>query len=112
MPTLNAKSKNLKPGERNTNVDTYFFGTRYFAGEALVVPKANSDIKDEMQAYLLGMVQDCVKDKSFVAVFDLERPLKDGPICKLWLKSAVPHGLHGCFVPTDSVETYARSYFG
>jgi len=112
MPTLNAKSKNLKPGERNTNVDTYFFGTRYFAGEPLVVPKAYSDIKDEMQAYLLGMVQDCVKDKSFVAVFDLERPLKDGPICKLWLKSAVPHGLHGCFVPTDSVETYARSYFG
>jgi all-trans-8'-apo-beta-carotenal 15,15'-oxygenase len=109
-----AHLKNIPQGDRNEDVDTYFFGSRYFAGEPLVVPKAgpNADMKDETKAYLLGIVQDCAVHKSFVAVFDLERPLRDGPVCKLWLKSAVPHGLHGCFVPSDSATSYARSFFG
>jgi len=87
----------LEPGVKNKNVDAFWFGTRYFAGEPLIVPKEGSNPQDENAAYLLGMVNDCVRDRSAVAIFDLERDLKEGPVAMMWLKSSVPHGLHGCF---------------
>ncbi len=91
----------LKKGEKNEKIDAYFFGTRYFAGEPLIVPKHNSDRNNEEAAYLLGMIYDAVRDKAGVAVFDLEKNLKDGPVATLWMKSSIPHGLHGCFSNED-----------
>jgi all-trans-8'-apo-beta-carotenal 15,15'-oxygenase len=96
--------KALKPGERNEEIDCYFYGTRYFGGEPLVVPKVGSDFDNEDQAYLVGLVCDSVTDKTFVSIFDLERPLRDGPVCNMWLKSQVPHGLHGCFDPQSDLK--------
>ena len=87
----------LPEGEKNEEIDSYFFGTRYFAGEPLIVPKKGGDPNDEDDAYLLGMVQDCVNDRAGVAIFDLQSPLRNGPLSILWLKSSIPHGLHGCF---------------
>ena len=98
----------LEPGERNNEIDCYFFGSRHFCGEPLVVPKHGADLEQEEQAYLVGVVCDAVRHKSFVSVFDLERPLREGPVCKLWLKTHVPHGLHGCFDPQSDLRT---SYF-
>lgn len=92
----------LTRGEKNRDIDAYWFGTRYFAGEPLIVPKRNSDPNDETSAYLLGMVQDSAKDRSGVAIFDLEKPLKSGPVSMMWLKSSVPHGLHGCFAESGN----------
>lgn len=86
--------------------EQYWFGSRYFCGEPLVVPKMGR--VDEDGAYLLGMVQDSVRQLSFVAIFDLEQSLSLGPVCKIWLQSAVPHGLHGCFDPGSNART---SYF-
>ena len=100
-----AKTQQMNPGERNTDIDCYFFGTRYTAGEPLVVPKHNGNPDNEKEAFLIGMVRDSVQDRSFVAVFDLERPLKEGPVSKLWLKSSIPHGLHGCFDPGSDART-------
>ena len=87
----------LPSGHFNSDIDAYWFGTRHFAGEPLIVPKRGGDLGNEREAYLLGMVQDSVRHRSFVAIFDLERDLREGPVCKLWLRSQVPHGLHGCF---------------
>jgi carotenoid cleavage dioxygenase-like enzyme len=87
----------LTEGEANKEVEAYWFGSRYFVGEALVVPKKGGDPENEDDAYLLGMVKDAAKEKSFVAVFDLARDLREGPVCKLWMKSGIPHGIHGCF---------------
>lgn len=95
---VESKEKLVLAGERNDDIDTFFFGTRYFAGEPLVVPKnANDNNPKEEEAYLLGVVFDAAKEKSFLAIFDLERDLKEGPIGKVWFKSQIPHGLHGCF---------------
>ena len=90
-------TKPLDVGEFNHEMDAYWFGTRRFTDEPLVLPKRNGNPENEREAYLLGMVFDAVENRSFLSVFDLERDLKEGPICKLWLKSAIPHGLHGCF---------------
>ena len=103
-----SKTSSLKPGERNEDIDVFFFGTRYFCGEPLVVPKTGGDRNNETEAYLLGMAHDSARDNSFLAVFDLERPLADGPVCKLWFKGSIPHGLHGCFDPNSDGKT---SYF-
>ena len=98
----------LKLGERNEEIDCYFYGTRYFCGEALVVPKEGADLEKEEQAYLIGIVCDAVTDKMFISIFDLERPLREGPVCNMWLKTNVPYGLHGCFDPQSDLQT---SYF-
>jgi all-trans-8'-apo-beta-carotenal 15,15'-oxygenase len=87
----------LPAGVKNEEIDSWFFGSRYFAGEPLIIPKEGADPEDEEAAFLLGMVQDCANDRSGVCVFDLERDLKEGPVATAWLKSSVPHGLHGCF---------------
>ena len=96
---------NLNAGKRNEEVDVYWVGPRRFAGEPLVVPKRNGNMEREQDAYLLGLVYDAVKDQSSLMIFDLERELKDGPVCTLWLKTALPHGLHGCFAPDTTVTT-------
>jgi len=95
---------NLKAGEKNEEVDVYWVGPRRFAGEPLVVPKQNGNSEREEDAYLLGLVYDAVKDRSSVMVFDLEKDLKEGPVATIWLKTALPHGLHGCF-SADSAQT-------
>mmetsp|Transcript_37085 Transcript_37085/g.66802 ORF Transcript_37085/g.66802 Transcript_37085/m.66802 type:complete len:706 (+) Transcript_37085:100-2217(+) len=96
---------NLKAGETNDEPDVYWVGSRRFAGEPLVVPKRNGNLEREEDAYLLGLVYDAVRDQSSLVVFDLERELKEGPVCTIWLKTALPHGLHGCFAPDPSVQT-------
>ncbi len=85
--------RELPEGVKNDEIDSWFFGTRYFAGEPLIVPKEGADLENEKAAYLLGMVQDSVRKKAGVAVFDLEKDLKEGPVATLWLKSHVPHGM-------------------
>ena len=55
----------LKEGEFNKTVDAFWFGTRFFVTEPLIVPKQCSDPDDEEEAYLLGMVHDAARDKDF-----------------------------------------------
>jgi all-trans-8'-apo-beta-carotenal 15,15'-oxygenase len=98
-------SKPLRQGERNEEIDCYFYGTRYSTTEPLVVPKVGADLNKEEQAYLMGIVYDAVKDKSFLSIFDLEKPLREGPVCNLYFKTQVPRGLHGCFDPGSNLET-------
>jgi len=96
------KRQILPEGEVNDEIEAYWFGTRYFTTEPLIVPKDGGDINNERQAYLVGVVRDAVAERNFVAIFDLEQDLQLGPVCKIWLKSGVPHGLHGCFAKDDS----------
>lgn len=94
-----SRTRSLQPGEFNSEIDVFWFGSRCFVDEPLVVPKRGGDPKNEDEAFLLGMVKDAVRDKSYVAVFDLERDMRQGPVCRIWLKSHIPHGIHGCFAP-------------
>jgi len=98
-------TKVLQEGEFNEEIDSYWFGTRYFVNEPIIVPKEGGNIENEEEAYLLGMVRDAVKKKNFLAIFDLEKELKEGPVAKVWLKSGVPHGLHGCFARGSKGES-------
>eukprot|EP00538_Stauroneis_constricta_P006374 CAMPEP_0119545776 /NCGR_PEP_ID=MMETSP1352-20130426/433_1 /TAXON_ID=265584 /ORGANISM="Stauroneis constricta, Strain CCMP1120" /LENGTH=715 /DNA_ID=CAMNT_0007590375 /DNA_START=117 /DNA_END=2264 /DNA_ORIENTATION=- len=94
--------RTIPVGEKNEEVDAYWFGSRYFTDEPIIVPKKGGDPNDERDAYLLGMVKDAAKGKSFLSIFDLQNDLSHGPVCKVWTKSSIPHGLHGSFAESDS----------
>lgn len=96
----------LAKGEFNSEVDAYWFGARYFVTEPLIVPKRCGNPRCEEDAYLLGMVHDAARDRDFLAIFDLNKTLKEGPIAKLWLKSSIPHGLHGCFAVDETTSVF------
>ena len=44
------------------------------------------------------MCYDAAKGRSSLCILDAAA-VNDGPLCRLWLNEAVPHGLHGCFSP-------------
>jgi all-trans-8'-apo-beta-carotenal 15,15'-oxygenase len=98
----------LDEGEYNNEVDAYWFGTRYFASEPLIIPKSDGDPNKEDQAFLLGVVRDAAMRRDFLAIFDLEQDLREGPVCRLYFKTGIPHGIHGCFVNDDG---HRRSIF-
>ncbi|KAG7355846.1 lignostilbene-alpha,beta-dioxygenase [Nitzschia inconspicua] len=47
-------SQSVSPGEFNSEVDAYWFGSRYFVTEPLIVPKQCGDPGSEEDAYLLA----------------------------------------------------------
>ena len=55
--------------------------------------EAKSDLAD---VWLAGMMFDATRGASCLAILD-GADVARGPVCRLWLRSAVPHGLHGCF---------------
>ncbi|HYR29273.1 MAG TPA: carotenoid oxygenase family protein [Thermoanaerobaculia bacterium] len=61
-------------------------GENTFPGEAVVVPGG----------FALSLVYDGVRDASYVAVIDAERP-EDGPVARLWFDHAIPFLFHGAW---------------
>ena len=82
-----------------------------FCEEILVIPRGprgaagaagdagDAGDADTADAYLAGMLYDSNRGASCLALLDAAI-VERGPLCKLWLSGKVPHGLHGCFVPT------------
>eukprot|EP00553_Chaetoceros_curvisetus_P014427 CAMPEP_0204642666 /NCGR_PEP_ID=MMETSP0718-20130828/14_1 /ASSEMBLY_ACC=CAM_ASM_000674 /TAXON_ID=230516 /ORGANISM="Chaetoceros curvisetus" /LENGTH=619 /DNA_ID=CAMNT_0051663459 /DNA_START=29 /DNA_END=1885 /DNA_ORIENTATION=- len=77
-------STKIPVGVKNEEMDVWWFGSRCFSGEPLVIPKEGGDLEDETDAYALVMVFDAVKDRSGVAIFDLKEELKAGPVGMVW----------------------------
>ena len=55
-------------------------------------------VVDEADVWVAAMMFDADAGRSGLAILNGD-DLEAGPVCKLWLKSAVPHGLHGSFTP-------------
>merc|ERR1712087_389782 len=71
-----------------------------FCEEVVVIPRpcADSPSSDEADVWIAAMMFDADARRSCLAILDGNR-IELGPVCKLWLKDYVPHGLHGCFTP-------------
>ena len=61
----------LQVVEYNSFADCLWFAFFFFCCEPLIVPKTNEDLNNQNAAYFLGMFQDCVQNRSFVAIFGL-----------------------------------------
>jgi carotenoid cleavage dioxygenase len=63
--------------------------------EALFVPFGAA----EDDGYLLSMVFDAARARSYVAVLDATA-IERGPLAKVWMPRRVPFGFHGTWLPT------------
>lgn len=78
---------------------------RTFCEEVVVIPRpaeagrasAGGEEADVADVWLAGMMYSADVGRSCLAILDGD-DLESGPVCRLWLRQAVPHGLHGCFV--------------
>lgn len=86
-------------------VESFWWGTRFFCGEPVIAPKAG-EVQGEMDGYLLGIVHDAEQDVAFLAVFDLARKLNEGPVCEIECPFAIPHGLHGSWTEEGKTSSY------
>jgi len=70
---------------------------RSFTEELVLVPKetkATYTPEDSSKVWLLGLVYDATKEVSSLEVVDGETMERQ---CRIWLKHASPHGLHGAW---------------
>mgnify|MGYP002825931501 CR=1 FL=1 len=73
-------------------------GVRYLELRVLTEVDSLDAVRREAEAWLAGMMYDSTRGRSCLGIFDAAA-LEDGPVCRLWLKTPVPHGLHGCWSP-------------
>ena len=76
---------------------------RTFCEEVVIIPKdgklgADSVEADEADVWVAAMMFDADKGRSALAILD-GADIEKGPVAKLWIAGAVPHGLHGCYAP-------------
>ncbi|CAK0889663.1 unnamed protein product, partial [Prorocentrum cordatum] len=86
-------------------VQRWWAGSRCFADEPRFVPRVGprgtwtpgAPEGAEDNGWIIGVLADIARGRSCLCVFDAAR-LDDGPVCRAWLPSVLPHGLHGSFV--------------
>ena len=54
--------------------------------------------EDVADVWIAAMMFDADKGRSCLAILDGD-DIGAGPLCQLWMRSASPHGLHGCYTP-------------
>ena len=84
-------------------MESHVHQARTFCEEVVIIPKdgkldADSVEADEADVWVCAMMYDADRGRSCLAILDGDR-FEEGPVCKLWLKEHIPHGLHGCFTP-------------
>lgn len=79
----------------------YDFGPGRVPGEAVVVPRHETEAEDE--AWLVGLVYDAHRDGSDLVVLAAD-DLLAGPVATVHLPTRVPYGFHGSWVPDPTPE--------
>ena len=79
-------------GDRETFID---FGPNTYCSEPVVVPRPGSDAPDD--GWVLDLVYDAERERSFVAVLDGQSP-QSGPLARIWFDQPIPYTFHGNFV--------------
>ncbi len=87
------------------NVDTKETQSWYpeeyeFCGEPMYAPRKGEDTTAEDNGYILSVLFNGQKNESDLVVFEAA-DISKGPIARLPLGLAVPHGLYGCFASSE-----------
>lgn len=72
-----------------------------FCGEPMFAPRKGGATDDEDKGYILSVLYDGKKKESELVILDAKH-ISSGPVARLPLGVAIPHGLFGCF--TDAPE--------
>ena len=78
---------------------------RTFCEEVVVIPRPpcagqNGEVarEDVADVWIAAMMFDADAGRSCLAILNGD-DIEAGPVCQLWLRSFVPHGLHGSYTP-------------
>jgi all-trans-8'-apo-beta-carotenal 15,15'-oxygenase len=73
---------------------------RTFCEEVVVIPRPRAadaiPSSDEADVWIAAMLFDADSGRSALAIIDGDN-IEAGPVCRLWCRGGIPHGLHGCF---------------
>ena len=62
-----------------------------------------------LEGWLLSLVADPQKNRSYLAILDTER-IEDGPVARVWFDHQIPMTFHGCWMPEgDSPASETRT---
>lgn len=72
----------------------------HFCEEVVVIPRPGKEeaTQDEADCWVAAMMFNADAGKSCLCILDGDN-FAAGPVAQLWLKSFIPHGLHGCYTP-------------
>mmetsp|Transcript_22614 Transcript_22614/g.70207 ORF Transcript_22614/g.70207 Transcript_22614/m.70207 type:complete len:291 (+) Transcript_22614:827-1699(+) len=73
----------------------FLAGDRVFTEEPIVVPRGGAEDPEDF-VWVLQVHYDAEAGRSGLAIFDGQR-VADGPVARVWLRHAIPHGLHGAY---------------
>eukprot|EP00566_Odontella_aurita_P005272 CAMPEP_0113544614 /NCGR_PEP_ID=MMETSP0015_2-20120614/10805_1 /TAXON_ID=2838 /ORGANISM="Odontella" /LENGTH=641 /DNA_ID=CAMNT_0000444891 /DNA_START=274 /DNA_END=2199 /DNA_ORIENTATION=+ /assembly_acc=CAM_ASM_000160 len=71
-----------------------------FCGEPMYAPRAGLEDPKEDSGYIVSVLYDGKIDESFLVVLSASDVAK-GPVARVPLGMALPHGLHGCFASSE-----------
>lgn len=80
----------------NDRIETYVFGDDHFPSEPIFIRKPNAKKEDE--GYLLMMVLNAQKQKSYTAILDAQH-IEQGPLATINIGQGLPISFHGNWVP-------------
>mmetsp|Transcript_52920 Transcript_52920/g.128348 ORF Transcript_52920/g.128348 Transcript_52920/m.128348 type:complete len:736 (-) Transcript_52920:51-2258(-) len=81
------------------SLDEWFPEPYEFCGEPIFAPKSSGEDQNDSSScgYILSVLFNGKTEQSEMIIFDSDRPISDGPVCRIPIGLGVPHGLHGCF---------------
>ena len=72
-----------------------------FCGEPMFAPREGSSLPEN--GYLLSVVFNGKTEQSDLLIFESQN-VSQGPVTRIPLGIGIPHGLHGCFTPSDEAR--------
>ena len=86
---------------RSNTQESWFPEACEFCSEPMYAQRQGEDSEDG--GYILSVLFNGKEERSELIVLKAD-DIKSGPICRIPIDIAVPHGHHGCFAPTDDAN--------
>lgn len=96
---------------RSSSGCSWFPEAYEFCGEPMYAPRVgggedDDDTEEEDSGYILSVLFNG-RDETSELIVLVANDLQSGPIARVPLGMAIPHGYHGCFVPSTTAENWS-----
>jgi len=89
-------------------IDTWFPKEYEFCGEPMFAQrKSDASNGEEDDGYIISILLNGKEKKSEIVILDAAK-ISEGPVARVPLGVAIPHGLHGCFASSDECQWSAE----
>eukprot|EP01083_Nonionella_stella_P242374 845498_1 len=89
-------------------MDTWFPKEYEFCGEPMFAQrKSDASNGEEDDGYIISILLNGKEKKSEIVILDAAK-ISEGPVARVPLGVAIPHGLYGCFASSDECQWSAE----